>query len=171
MKHKQLLIVCGCLCILIACAPNTPSTGLAQQDKTPEPANQETRAIEIEPQGSFFYELPQHYLGETASANGFSITLKQVNEQSGTLRLVLVLTNSTRYDVDLGWAVQLRNDKGRLVKAQTTEFQRNLKRGEQIEAGWQYEVNQVNTAIDKLQLIYAPRGWSGPVFVYRLVKR
>ncbi len=153
----------------IATACSTPASAPTPR-ALPVPLAATLAPTSLEPQGDFFMELPQHEVGETVQAGGYTITLKEAAIANGRLRLVLNLANHSPYEVDLGWAVQVRNNQGTLLRPDTVAVPGPLATGEQREQVWQRETGISTAALNTLRLIYAPHGWSGPVFVFRLGK-
>ncbi len=123
---------------------------------------------DTEPQSNLFAELPQRRVGETAQAEGFKITLQEAQVVDGKLRLVLELSNTSPYQVDLNEAIQLRDSKGRLLSSDPAGAPKTLGKSAQVEGAWEYSLSPGTASVSAWRLIYAPRGWSGPVFVYRL---
>lgn len=156
--------------LFLACAPTPTAAPRAQVPPTlppPPPSIQATPSSD-EPQSSLFYELPQRRVGETAEGAGFKITLQEARVVDGKLRVTLDLSNTSPYQVDLNAAVQLRDGKGRLIPAEGEDAPKTLEKQSQVEGQWEYALNPGTASVSTWRLVYAPRGWSGPVFVYRL---
>jgi hypothetical protein len=126
------------------------------------------------PQSDLFYSLPTYEVGEIAEIGGFKIQLMEAVLEGERLSITVALENKSPYAIDLGWAIQLRDGDGNFVRAIKSPVaqQRRLETTGALASDWQYDLGKLNaSSIDSLRdyrLIYAPRGWSGPVMVFRL---
>lgn len=156
--------------MLLACTTTAVSTPAVTVRPAAIPSPTFVLAVPVttEPQGSLFYELPQRKVGETAEGAGFKITLRDARIANGKLLLNIELGNTTPYQVDLNEALQLRDDKGHLLPPDADATLKTLETSSQVQGQWQYSLNTNTASMSTWRLIYAPRGWSGPVFVYRI---
>lgn len=158
------------LLLLAACAP--PANTAAP---TSAPATPTRPAALTTPQSNFFYGLPSFHAGETAEYEGYQITLTDVALDGGELSLTLDLRNATDRAVDLGWAVQLHHRAlGYVPPAeQPAGDPPSLGPAGATSGVWRYDLGEAAASdapieLEEYLLLYAPRGWSGPVVVYRL---
>ncbi|WP_374687318.1 hypothetical protein [Promineifilum sp.] len=159
------------LLLLAACAP--PANTAAPP--TAAPATPTHPAALTTPQSNFFYGLPSFRAGETAEYEGYQITLTDVVLDGGELSLTLDLRNETDRAVDLGWAVQLHHRQSGYVSPveQPAGAPPSLGPAGATSGVWRYDLGETAAsdapmALEGYLLLYAPRGWSGPVVVYRL---
>jgi hypothetical protein len=90
---------------------------------------------------------------------------------NGRLQITLALENRSEFDVDLESALQMRDNTGSFIRPESINPPGSLPRRSQAQQrSWQYSLGTASAQAEALRLIYAPRGWSGPVFVYRLSK-
>lgn len=154
--------------LLAACAPPADTAAPPAAPATPTHP-----AALMTPRSSFFHGLPSFHAGETAAYEGFQITLTDVVLDGGELSLTLDLRNETDRAVDLGWAVQLHHrETGYVPPAeQPAGDPPSLGPAGATSGVWRYDLGEAIASPDGLGdylLLYAPRGWSGPVVVYRL---
>lgn len=158
--------------LLVACAP-------AGSPRAAPPAAPPRTISAVTPQSNAFFGLPTFGAGETAEFDGFRITLTGVELDGTELRLTLDLENETDYAVDLAWAVQLHHGADYVPPLeQATGEAAALPPAGAVSAVRRYDLSQTiaadgitSQAEDVLAdylLLYAPRGWSGPVVVFRL---
>ena len=144
---------------------------------TPPPANLNAPSAN-EPASDFFYLLPTQEVGELVTIDEYAIQIVDFHIDEEQLFLELYLENNSLKEIDLGWAIQLRDGDGNLIPAiqednslaskqmvsNTTRTQLNL-----------YDLSKIKGAEDsfsqpnKYSLLYAPVGWSGPVFTFELL--
>ena len=159
--------------LLVACAP---AGGLRE---TPAPTALPRTIPAVTPQGNSFYGLPTFQVGETAEFDGFRITLADVELDGTELRLTLNLENETDRVIDLAWAVQLHHGTAYVPPVeQATDESSALLPASAVATVWRYDLSETLAAgaatahaedvLADYLLLYAPRGWSGPVVVYRL---
>lgn len=168
-------------------------TGCKAQDNLPEaslprpsdviPAKSEVPLAT--PQGDFFYSLPNYSVGETVTLDGYTITVTEVTLDGSRLQLDLELANESGRPIDLSWAVQLiREESGYIAPITspvTQNSNNNMLLANRAELGgiWSYELQagepgaeglkpETPVDLDNYRLLYAPFGWSGPVFIFRL---
>jgi len=134
------------------------------------------------PAASLFTSLPLHAPGEVVQQGEYTIALDnvQLDAANGQLSLSLTITNSSAAVVDLGWAVQLRDPQGGYVTPLRTDapLPANLEAKQSLAAGWVYPLAQSAdgeallemAAYREYRLVFAPRGWSGPITIFRLTK-
>lgn len=133
----------------------------------------------VTPQSNSFYGLPTYQVGETAEFDGFSIALTDVELDGTELRLTLNLANETERVIDLAWAVQLYHGTDYLPPVEpAADEAAALPAASAVANVWRYDLSQTLVAgaatahaedvLADYLLLYAPRGWSGPVVVYRL---
>lgn len=159
--------------LLVACAP----PGGAPEASSPA-APQRTIPT-VAPQTSSFYGLPTFRVGETAEFDGFGITLTDVELDGTELRLTLNLANETDGAIDLAWAIQLHHGADYVPPIeQAADETSELLPLSTVSNVWRYDLServaadaaaaQTGDVLADYLLLYAPRGWSGPVIVYRL---
>lgn len=161
------------LMLLVACAP----AGSARE--APSSIAPPRTIPAVTPQGNAFFGLPTFQVGETAEFDGFRITLTDVELDGAELRLTLDLENETDYVVDLAWAVQLHHGTDYVPPVEQAAGEAAaLLPASIVSAVWRYDLSETSAANDTTSpaedvladylLLYAPRGWSGPVVVFRL---
>lgn len=154
--------------LLVACAP---ADGARQATSPTIPP--------VTPQSNSFYGLPTFRVGETAEFDGFRITLAGVELDGTELRLTLDLENETDRPVDLAWAIQLHHGTEHVPPVeQAADEASQLLPASAVSNVWRYDLSetlvagaptaQAGDVLAGYLLLYAPRGWSGPVIVYRL---
>ncbi len=158
--------------------PSAPKEAFRPSQMTPETSF----AGNPTPESSLFYSLPLHKVNEQVTAGGYGISLDGLSfdDTAGTITLDLTITNTTNSLVDLGWAVQLRDGNGGLVKPQKggkfPELLSSLPAETTFSGAWVYpqaaDAEGQNPALlnvyEDYRLVFAPKGWSGPVIVYLL---
>lgn len=115
-------------------------------------------------------------------AANYLITLDDFNNVGNQISIFVTLENHSGFTIDLNWAIQLRDDKGGLIEPLPSgngsvenlksylENPQSLNTDEEIRAMWQYSLTGRSAQdLKDYRLIYAPRGWSGPVFVFKLI--
>lgn len=161
------------LLLLVACAP---AGGLSD---APSATASRPADLAATPQSNAFFGLPTFYVGETAEFDGFRVTLTDVALDGTELSLTLDLVNETERAVDLAWAVQLHHSTGYVPPLEpATGEAAALSPASAVSTIWRYDLSETSAAdattadaagvLADYLLLYAPRGWSGPVIVYRL---
>lgn len=159
-KHKHIISI-----VLVVGLISAVVWAIAERTMTPEPS-----LAPSQPQSSLFFELPRHKVGESVEANGYKIKITRVQIEDSKLAIDIALENRSTFDVDLTWAIQLRDGRGWLIRPMATgiKAQGRLLGGDTLTNTWQYDLGVSAASLNELYLIYAPRGWSGPVIVFRL---
>lgn len=137
-------------------------------------------ASPVAPQADFFYSLPNYSVGETITLDGYTITVAEATLDGSQLQLDLELANESGRPIDLAWAVQLiREESGYVAPVASPVDQSNvgevsLANSAELGGVWSYDLQteglgpETPVDLDDYRLVYAPFGWSGPVFVFRL---
>ncbi|WP_374685658.1 hypothetical protein [Promineifilum sp.] len=170
------------LLTLAACAAEAP--GPASTDPGVERPSEVTVAVDapttVVPMGDFFYSLPNYSTGETVTLDAFTATVTEVTLQGSQLQISVDLLNESGQPIDMVWAVQLiRDEFGYIAPLDSPVQDMIVGEGvpaERVDLGgvWTYDLApgdlSSNAAIDldDYRLLFVPRGWSGPVFVFRL---
>jgi hypothetical protein len=149
---------------------STRTAPLIQLTNTPTPEGIPSQLV---PQSHLFFSLPTYEVGQVIEIEGFKIQLTSVVLEKAQLRIAIALENSSLQAIDLGWAIQLRDENGGFVKPTNSlaAERKQLQSNETLSRTWQYELETLDDDSNSLRdyrLIYAPRGWSGPVMIFRL---
>lgn len=164
--------------IATSSAPPTlePTIAAIAPDSTPS-ASSPIKASPAEPANDAFYPLPTHKVGEKIEVEGYGIEVNRVSIEDNILTLNISLQNNSPYNIDLGWAIQLRDKNGGFVtplqNVETIEKDMELSSGNNVTQEWTYDFTDLARVDQKEQLegyylVFAPRGWSGPVIVVLL---
>lgn len=171
--------------LMTACSsfnqPIAPITGPESSPQSPLVFSIPVRSSPPLPGGSLFFSLPSHKVGETVEAAGYQITLDDFDNNGDQISLFVTLQNHSEFAIDLNWAIQLRDEKGGLIQPLSSgnesvenlnsynENPESLNTDEGIRGMWRYSLEGRSVQdLKDYRLIYSPRGWSGPVFVFKL---
>jgi hypothetical protein len=175
-------LLCGALFLTACRAPTLPPPPGPTAIAVPSPS---AAPIISSPGSSLFSSLPLHNPGESVKQGDYTIQLDHVNIDPVTAQLTfdLKINNDSNAVVDLSWAVQLRDPQGGfispLTQAQDSPSQpKSLDPTTQITQTWQYAMAQTGNGqimadakdYREYRLIFAPKGWSGPITVFRITK-
>lgn len=132
------------------------------------------------PYGDFFYSLPNYDVGEVITLDGYTAQLAEVNLEGNLLQIDLQLANESGRPIDLVWAVQLIREDVGYIAPQASPVQESkvgeasLAESDSLGGVWNYDLTPEGLSsdsqidLDDYRLLYAPFGWAGPVFVFRL---
>ena len=184
-----LLMTVLCLSTFAACLPAAserepvasssvaPTAQPAVPPSAPVPTAVSATQPLAEPISDGFHPLPTYKVGEIVSLGDYAIRVEQANLKSDQLTLDMYLENNSKRTVDLGWALQLRDIQGNYIPpvqnqrmAQADKELRENSSRTQINI---YQLPPSESANEpdqtrQFNLLYAPAGWSGPVFVFEL---
>lgn len=170
------------IAVLVACGSGTTGTASGTAG-LPRPSQRIPTDINLPstaPQSDFFYSLPNYSVGETVTKDGYTIKVAGVALDGDQLSIDLELGNESGRPIDMTWAVQLvREGTGYIAPTaspvdQTRPADKQLANGADLGGSWVYDLQGTKSAtessvnLDDYRLLYAPFGWSGPVFVFRL---
>lgn len=177
------------LSTLIACTPTatnrlepplksnfTPAPQEELYAPHPAPAQADLSApAENEPVSDFFHLIPTQKVGQLVTIEEYAIQIVDVYIDKEQLSLELYLENNSHETIDLGWAIQLRDADGKLIPAiqEDASLANNQMAGNETRTQLnQYDLSQIDESIEDsinpYGLLYAPVGWSGPVFTFQL---
>ncbi len=187
MKQKGsrfTLVFTFVILLATACVPHSEPVSEIQVSSTPATQADPTASpVALTPAGSLFSSLPLYAPGETVEQGEYAIHLDgvQINAPDQQLDVSITITNHSASSIDLGWAIQLRDAQGGYVTGEqsqaSVEKMDSLEAGSSLAATWSYplatnaEGQSLNdiSAYQQYYLVFAPRGWSGPVTVFRLI--
>lgn len=147
------------------------------------PSNQDDKFdvdISITPMGDFASLLPNYPTGKWVDLNTYKVRINPSwNNSLNRLLLTIDLENYAEHPIDVKWAFQLRDEGGALI--QPTTDRAAIIEPTYIEAGTSqtfsllYSLDVDTTDMDttqsdngKQELLFAPRGWSGPVVFFAI---
>ncbi len=132
------------------------------------------------PMGSFFYSLPNYDIGQTVTLDGYTATVNEVVFEDNQLQIDVAIANESGQAIDMVWGLQLIRDEFGYIAPVSSPVQ-GMAVGETVAAEtvdlggvWSYDLSPDETAVespanlDDYRLLFVPRGWSGPVFIFRL---
>ncbi len=172
-----LIVLAGCIA-----TPNEPAAGEGDVLR-PSQVTASSQGGATSPTGDFFYSLPNYEVGETATLDGYTATVNEVNFNGDQLDIQLDILNDSGQAIDMVWAVQLIQEEVGYITPLSSPYQ-DMAVGDAVPADvsalegvWSYDLLATDTTLaapvdlDNYRLLFAPRGWSGPVFVFRLTSQ
>jgi hypothetical protein len=151
---------------LVTPAPLKQAATTSPQDHSTTPAA---------PQSNQFFGLPSYDLGQEVQVGDYVIQADPLALEQGRLTLKVKLVNNSAAPIDLAWALQLRDEKGGLVQGKIGAGDQaaasELAAQQSLEDVWVFGLpDNYAAALKNYHLVFAPRGWSGPVIVFRLAE-
>jgi hypothetical protein len=179
---RNQLVVLLLITMLAACSAGGPER-LAADPAVVRPSDAAADAVAATspmPMGSFFYSLPNYDIGQTVTLDGYTATVNEVVLESDQLEISIDITNESAQAIDMVWGLQLIRDEVGYVPPQSSPVQDmavgETVAAETVEVGgvWSYDLSPGDASLespvnlDDYRLLFVPRGWSGPVFVFHL---
>ncbi len=160
-KYKLILLFIAAVFMTFAVEPQTRVSPKAAPSSAPVPS------------ASFFSGIPIHLIGETVNSDGYQVSLTAAQLQGDEITLSVEISNLGSQPIDLNWGVQLyQPDEAQLsLKNPLPDGEALLQPGDSLRRDWVFTNPLPDLdpqTLTNYRFVFAPRGWSGPVVIYRL---